>query len=102
MEIWRTVFSLGNVFQKNNTMQVNLFFDWLSNSELLTLKTGPPCIHKSDIFSTLRIKKTKWTEVVKLPLYQLKKICTLNTKVKKTAYYLQKIVVNIFAEVNIR
>jgi len=26
------------------TMQVNLFFDWLSNGELLTLKTGPPCI----------------------------------------------------------
>jgi len=25
-------------------MQVNLFFDWLSNGELLTLKTGPPCI----------------------------------------------------------
>jgi len=29
------VSSLGNV---------NLFFDWLSNGELLTLKTGPPCI----------------------------------------------------------
>jgi len=35
---------LGNVFQKNYIMQVNLFFDWLSNGELLTLKTGPPCI----------------------------------------------------------
>jgi len=44
MEIWRTVSSLGNVFQKNDTMQVNLFFDWLSNGGLLTLKTGPPCI----------------------------------------------------------
>jgi len=28
-------------------MQVNLFFDWLSNGELLTLKTGPPCIWNS-------------------------------------------------------
>jgi len=28
-------------------MQVNLFFDWLSNGELLTLKTGPPCIWPS-------------------------------------------------------
>jgi len=26
-------------------MQINLFFDWLSNDELLTLKTGPPCIN---------------------------------------------------------
>jgi len=25
-------------------MDVNLFFDGLSNGELLTLKTGPPCI----------------------------------------------------------
>jgi len=25
-------------------MQVNLFFDWLCVGELLTLKTGPPCI----------------------------------------------------------
>jgi len=25
-------------------MHVNLFFDGLSNGELLTLKTGPPCI----------------------------------------------------------
>jgi len=26
-------------------MYVNLFFDGLSNDELLTFKTGPPCIH---------------------------------------------------------
>jgi len=25
-------------------MYVNLFFDGLSNGELLTFKTGPPCI----------------------------------------------------------
>jgi len=25
-------------------MNVNLFFNWLSNGELLTFKTGPPCI----------------------------------------------------------
>jgi len=28
-------------------MQVNLFFDQLSNGELLTLKTGPPCIDRN-------------------------------------------------------
>jgi len=32
-------------------MQANLFFDWLSSGELLTLKTGPPCreTHKTGI-----------------------------------------------------
>jgi len=53
MEIWRTVSSLRNVFQKNDTMQVNLFFDWLSNGELLTLKTGPPCIEAFSIYNEL-------------------------------------------------
>jgi len=28
-------------------MYVNLFFDGLSNGELLTFKTGPPCIEVS-------------------------------------------------------
>jgi len=26
-------------------MHVNLFFDGLSNGELLTIKTGPPCLY---------------------------------------------------------
>jgi len=34
---------LGSLFQKNDIMYVNLFFDGLSNGELLTFKTGPPC-----------------------------------------------------------
>jgi len=35
-------------------MQVNLFFDYLSNGELLTLKTGPPCILDIQIFSNTK------------------------------------------------
>jgi len=35
---------LGSIFHENDIMYVNLFFDGLSNGELLTFKTGPPCI----------------------------------------------------------
>jgi len=48
-------------------MQVNLFFDWLSNGELLTLKTGPPCrnvrvlLQKvSMLFKTFSLEKIYW------------------------------------------
>jgi len=30
-------------------MHVNLLFDWLSIGELLTFKTGPPCIFRISI-----------------------------------------------------
>jgi len=33
---------------------VNLFFDGLSNGELLTFKTGPPCI--LELLKALRMK----------------------------------------------
>jgi len=40
------IFSWGSYFQENDIMYVNLFFDGLSNGELLTFKTGPTCILK--------------------------------------------------------
>jgi len=43
-------------------MQVNLFFDWLSNGELLTLKTGPPCIGK--ISTKIHFKTVQFTYTV--------------------------------------
>jgi len=46
-------------------MQVNLFFDGLSNGELLTLKTGPPCrknfIVSCVLFEIHRVSKLLWT-----------------------------------------
>jgi len=38
-------------------MQVNLFFDWVSNGELLTLKTGPPCSQTSLCVKNILEKK---------------------------------------------
>jgi len=38
-------------------MQVNLFFNWLSNGELLTLKIGPPC--KNLFFEALFVGERK-------------------------------------------
>jgi len=47
---------LCSFFQENGIMHVNLFFDGLSNGELLKFKIGPPCIkffttHKMAILS---------------------------------------------------
>jgi len=33
-------------------MQVNLVFEWLSNGELLTPKTGPPCRYATNVIAS--------------------------------------------------
>lgn len=64
-DVWRTVSFLGSIFQANDIIYVNLFIGELSNRELLTLKTGQPCIkHVPDLLK-------QYITVLLLNLYDL-------------------------------
>jgi len=78
--IWGKVSFLKSIFYKNDIRHVNLFFDGLSNGELLTFKTGPPCIVRWDFKNTTPKHCAPNYDAMKLDKYKFKDVHTLVIK----------------------